>query len=358
MKLLICTQKVDSADPVLGFFHRWILEFSRVCEQVTVICLQEGASEMPSNVRIFSLGKEDGRQANGIISGCRYAWRFKKLAWKLRNDYDAVLAHMNPEYIALAGISWRILGKKIGLWYVHRQVNWKLRIAAFFSHYIFTVSSGSINLRGGKLRFLGHGIDTNQFRPNETREREGIIRIVSVGRITPIKNLDTLVEACALLKRKIGAQFTVKLVGEPATFADREYDRELKKKIVDLGLGDIVKCLGARTHEQMPEIYRASDLEINLAPKGGLDKAVLEAMAAGVPVVVSNQSFAETLGIYADELMFRCRDSNDLAERMSAIFESLEDNNRESYLRQRIVDKHNLSTLVGKMVNIFAYGKN
>ena len=42
MKLLIMTQAVDQNDPVLGFFHRWIEEFSRHCERVHVICLKEG----------------------------------------------------------------------------------------------------------------------------------------------------------------------------------------------------------------------------------------------------------------------------------------------------------------------------
>ena len=32
MKLLIITQKVDSADPILGFFHQWVEEFAKHCE--------------------------------------------------------------------------------------------------------------------------------------------------------------------------------------------------------------------------------------------------------------------------------------------------------------------------------------
>jgi len=58
MKLLIVTQTIDSNDPVLGFFVRWVEEFSKQCEEVTVICLQKGEYELPKNVRVFSLGKE------------------------------------------------------------------------------------------------------------------------------------------------------------------------------------------------------------------------------------------------------------------------------------------------------------
>ena len=58
MKLLILTQKVDKNDPILGFFHRWVEEFARHCEQVTVIALGVGEYDLPQNVRVFSLGKE------------------------------------------------------------------------------------------------------------------------------------------------------------------------------------------------------------------------------------------------------------------------------------------------------------
>ena len=58
MKLLIVTQKVDKNDPILGFFHRWIEEFARHVEFVTVICLGVGEYSLPVNVKVLSLGKE------------------------------------------------------------------------------------------------------------------------------------------------------------------------------------------------------------------------------------------------------------------------------------------------------------
>lgn len=59
MRLLIVTQKVDKNDPILGFFHRWIEEFSKHCEKLTVICLQAGEFKLPANVTVLSLGKEN-----------------------------------------------------------------------------------------------------------------------------------------------------------------------------------------------------------------------------------------------------------------------------------------------------------
>ena len=61
MKLLITTQAVDTDDPVLGFFVRWIEEFAKHAERVEVVCLREGKHGLPPNVRVHSLGKKNGR---------------------------------------------------------------------------------------------------------------------------------------------------------------------------------------------------------------------------------------------------------------------------------------------------------
>src|SRR3989338_3997811 len=95
MKLLIITQKVDKNDPILGFFHRWLEEFAKNVEKLTVICLGKGEYDLPENVRVLSLGKESGH------SKIKYLRRFYKYIWMERKNYDAVFVHMNPEYVIL-----------------------------------------------------------------------------------------------------------------------------------------------------------------------------------------------------------------------------------------------------------------
>ena len=75
MRLLIITQKVDEDDPILGFFRRWIIEFSKHFEAVTVICLEEGKHVLPSNVKILSLEKVKSQKSkvkNQIAFTCRF----------------------------------------------------------------------------------------------------------------------------------------------------------------------------------------------------------------------------------------------------------------------------------------------
>lgn len=187
MKLLIITQKVDQNDEVLGFFHRWVEEFSRHCEQVIVICLQSGSYSLPANVRVLSLGKEGG------TSKIKYLWRFYQYIIRERKNYDAIFVHMNQVYVILGAILWRCWRKKIALWYTHKQIGLLLWVATRLADKIFTASPQSFNLESKKVIVTGHGLDTEKFYcPNRGRS-DGGCSVVTVGRITRIKNLETLI---------------------------------------------------------------------------------------------------------------------------------------------------------------------
>jgi hypothetical protein len=147
MNLLVTTQIVDSTDPRLGFFHQWLEEFAKHCEHVEVICLYEGTHALPQNVSVHSLGKEK-RAASSVA----YAYRFLRLSYKLRNQYSAVFVHMNPEYVVLGSVFWCLWNKRIGLWYLHKSVNLKLRLATLLADVIFTASEESFRLKSRNYR--------------------------------------------------------------------------------------------------------------------------------------------------------------------------------------------------------------
>ena len=109
MKLIIFTQKVDQNDTVFSFFHSWIIEFATHSESVIVVCLYEGVHDLPSNVRVYSLGKEKG------VSRWTYILRFYTYIVSFRREYDAVFVHQNQEYVLLGAFIWKLLRKQIYL---------------------------------------------------------------------------------------------------------------------------------------------------------------------------------------------------------------------------------------------------
>jgi len=262
MKLLILTQAVDTNDPALGFFGRWVEEFAKTCDSVEVLALSVGTHALPRNVRVRSLGKEKGR------SRMKYVFNFYRYAWSLRREYDAVFVHMNPEYLVAAGWYWRLTGKKTGLWYMHKSVDLKLRVAAFFADVIFTASKESFRLPSNKVRVMGHGIDTDFFCPDAAVARG--THWLSVGRLNTSKRHDLAIRA-AVQEGK-----ALRIAGKgPERGALEALAREF---------GADVQFLGGLTQTQLREEYRRAALFIHTSETGSLDKVVLEALSCGCPV--------------------------------------------------------------------------
>ena len=294
MKLLITTQAVDKNHSNLGLFHTWLEEFAKHCEAVSVICLYEGEHSLPQNVRVYSLGKE-----RGAVSSVRYAWRFWRLIFKVR-DYDAVFVHMNPEYIVLGGFFWRAWGKRITLWYTHKSVDLKLRIAVWFTNAVCTASKESFRLASRKVRVVGHGIDTTLFTWNGSKKSE--LRICTFGRIAPVKRLVEMLGALDSLAVR-NVQFSFGIAGEPVVAQDKAYQKHLWEEIRRRPYASAVRMAGVVPYKDLPAWLADKSVFLNLSLTGSVDRAVLEAAACGVVPVSSNEAFKEWLspyGLYVD----------------------------------------------------------
>lgn len=293
MKLLICTQIVDQNDPILGFFHRWIQEFAVHCEHVEVICLKEGTHALPANVHVHSLGKE-----RGAVSKMQYAFRFWRQLYRVRHEYDAVFVHMNPEYMLLGGLYWRFAQKPTALWYVHKSVTPKLRLAVLLLGSVFSVSRESFRLQTSKLHIVGMGIDPSMTA--DPAPRIGGIRIITTGRIAHTKRIMEMLDVLDVLYRD-GKEFTFTVVGAPVNPEDFVYEKILIEAVQAKPYASRVFLRGAVPHTAIPALLREQSVFLNLSATGSVDKAVLEALASGVPAVVSNEAFKDMLspfGLY------------------------------------------------------------
>lgn len=110
---------------------------------------------------------------------------------------------------------------------------------------------------------------------------DGKTVIASVGQIWPVKGVDTLVDAAAIVCRKHPkTNFII------AGFANGEWAEQLQWRILSLGLESNVKIVGY-VRSIIP-LLKASDIFCLLSRSEGLSNALLEAMACGLPPVVSN----------------------------------------------------------------------
>lgn len=99
-----------------------------------------------------------------------------------------------------------------------------------------------------------------------------------VGRLDPVKGLDDLIEAMVVVRQESKAHLV--LVG------DGEYRKPIEELIERRQLGDCVTLLGRR--DDVGAILKAADLFVFPSHTEGMPNALLEAMAAGLPVVASD----------------------------------------------------------------------
>ncbi len=84
------------------------------------------------------------------------------------------------------------------------------------------------------------------------------------------------------------------------------------------GVADRVDLLGPVPPADMPALYRSAAVTANLCPTGGLDKAVVESLASGVPTVVHNRAFLPLLGEDASALWVEDLGPERVEERVAA----------------------------------------
>lgn len=334
---MVITQKVDENDQLLGFFINWLELLSKKMEAITVLCLEMGQYDLPSNVKVISLGKDKNKPK--IV----WLWNFCRHIFRKRKEYDSVLIHMNPIWVVLGGGPWKILGKKVYLWYTHKAITFKLRIAEKFANKIFTASKESFRLPSKKVIVTGHGINTGLFQPSQKlKVKSEKLKILSVGRIAPVKNYDILIDAAKILADR-GVDFIVTVVGEPALERDKDYEESLKLKVKNLNLEDNFNFVGKVNYKDLPGYYQSHDLFVHLSKTGSLDKTLLEAMACGMKVLSSNDAAKSFL---SEELIFLSNDPEDLSLKI------LRPDKTDFDARQYVLDNHDLKKLIDKIAAI------
>ena len=343
MKLLICTQVVDTTDSNLGFFHRWIEEFAVHCEQVTVVCLKRGEYSFPSNVRVLSLGKEEG------TSKFTRVIRFYRYIIETKRNYDAVFVHMNAEYAVLGGWLFKRWGKKVSLWYAHKSVTRILQFAMRFIDIVFTVAPESFKIASEKVRAVGHGIDTELFKP-DIRESSIETRLITSGRIAGSKHLLEMLDVLDVLHAR-GELFTFTVVGEPTNAEEERYAAQLRQEIGKRPYNAKVYMRGGLLHENLPKVLNLQDLFLNFATTGNMDKAGLEALATGVPVLTTNEAFKQLL--HSFDLFVPSTHPALIADALQK-YVGKSDKEKSSImatLRNKVVADHSLTKLIPKIIN-------
>jgi glycosyltransferase involved in cell wall biosynthesis len=159
---------------------------------------------------------------------------------------------------------------------------------------------------------VGNGINIDQFpsRAGLPNNRRPVL--LCVARLEPVKNLPMLFDALEMLRR---FDPVVWLVGEGPY--REQYEAELQRR----GLRESVEFLGYRY--DIPELTAAADIAVLTSLKEGIPRALMQAMAVGLPVVATDvKGTREVVADGATGFLVPLGDATQLADRLAQLLES------------------------------------
>ncbi len=149
-----------------------------------------------------------------------------------------------------------------------------------------------------QITIIPPGVDLERFHPldkKEAKKRVGIpcgdTNILFAGRIEPLKGIDTMLQAMALIQARCPTAVEnccmAIIGGDPwADDLDEEMAR-LQELRDDLDIHDLVVFLGAKDQEILPNYYAAAEMVVMPSHYESFGMVALEAMAMGTPVIAS-----------------------------------------------------------------------
>ena len=277
-------------------------------DELVVLALRVRDADLPSNVRLHAFDAPGQLKAARLLAA---------LAPELRQRPVAVLAHMAPVYAVVAAAATRPLRVPLLLWFTHWRASRTLQLAEVASTRVLSVNARSFPLPSSKLVATGHGIEVPDELPPR-RADDGVLRVLALGRTSPAKGLEALLDAATLLA---DLPFAADIRGPSLTDEERRHRDALAARIGAEGLDARVRLSGPVDQSEVADVYAQSDVLVNNMRAGALDKVVFEAAAAGLPVLVASDGFASLVDGLGVPLRFTQDNPVELADRVRAMYE-------------------------------------
>ena len=296
------------ADPNSIHTRRWIGWFAARGHEVHLLVPEGGAvlAGLPASI-VVARYQPYGR-GRGPLRG---AFRARR---SLRAALDAIKPQIiHAHYVTTSGWSAWLAGRHplvVTAWgsdiYVNtKPLNGKVMSRAILrSADLVTADSRDLlnacvraGARRDRVRLVQFGVDRGRFHPGvdatafRARAEAGDRRILlSPRRITPLYRQDVVLEAVAALPPDVLAVFSAQ--GADARELSRMRDRAAELEILDR-----ILVLPGFDHAEMPAAYAAADVVVSVPSSDGTPVTLLEALAAGRPVVATDlPSVREWLG--------------------------------------------------------------
>jgi len=332
--------------PVIGGSEKQAFNLSKKLSQNGVQVLVATAQlnknlkryEFINGIHIFRLFSPQIRFIRHLIFNAHLAY----FLFKYRSFYDIIHIHILGEYAPLCAIMGKLLNKKtivkiassgVGSDFIDLKkrffFSWFFPAVKYYDAYIATSDKirheiGSYGIPSSKIVNIPNGVDIGRFTFQRRRGNNPYFTFCFVGRLNEIKNLGTLVDGFSIAYEALKRVCNPKLI----LVGDGVQRKILLNKSRELHIEDSVLFPGD-VADVRPYLQQ-SDVFVLPSWTEGLSNALLEAMACGLPVIVSNVGGNKEVITHKENgLLFNPGDPKNLANLMVEIVSNIE-------LRQKI----------------------
>jgi len=264
-------------------------------------------------------------------------------AWEQANqitNYELRITNLDSFYPFSTKHSFRIkLLQKIQTWVAKRAD--KIITPSFYLKDILMRGWG---IAGDKIKVIYNSFDTGQYKKDEMINLSSIFKISSVGRLVPWKGFNALIE---IIKDVPNA--TMDITGDGPEYKNYE------SLITNYELQDRVKLLGKLEHDEVVQKMCSSDLFILNSNYEGLSHVILEAMACGLPVVVSRAGGNPELTGDNEErgYLFDYNNKEQIKEKINYIIAHSEEVKEKAKKARDFVADFSKDKMIAKLENLF-----
>ncbi len=206
--------------------------------------------------------------------------------------------------------------------------------------------------KGTVYHVPGIGVNLNKYKKNDRlrtakRKQLGLDIdtkfILTVGELSKRKNQSVLIKALYNIKDE---HFICYICGQGPLQAT------LQNLIYKLGVDDRIKLVGFRP--DIAELCLAADIFVFSSLQEGLPVAVMEAMAAGLPIVCSNiRGNVDLVNDEKDGFVVNPKDARGFAERIECLMRDEDIRKRFSHNEVEDIKKYSLETVYAQMKTIY-----
>jgi glycosyltransferase involved in cell wall biosynthesis len=219
---------------------------------------------------------------------------------------------------------------------LERMLNFRTDLFLFESSYVADLFRAKIGRPRAMVRIVRNGVSQAEFDP--VTVMPDATDLVCIGELRPVKAIDILIKALAILKQS-GRPVSATIVGEGPD------DAKLKAQASQCGLVDEVRFVG---YQPARTAFAMGRMLVIPSRAESLPYVVLEAAAAGVPVIATEVGgVPEIFGPYSEHLI----PSDDVAALVAAIHDTLVNPGEAHAIAQQVRARVRTEFSVDSMVN-------